>query len=107
MHGMFSAWRGRIREAAARFLPAVREKPMASAMAGPRHASSGCRVGLQADDETGEAELPLAPQPFGDDDGLDLRDALFDLAVDDHVVVLRPVAGLLGRLRHSGGDDGG
>src|SRR5712671_3884775 len=44
---------------------------MGSATVGPRHASSRCgaggwglRVGAQAVDEVGEAELPVAPQPI-------------------------------------------
>src|SRR6266478_9415224 len=111
---MLPTWRGLFWEAAARFLPGLREKRMGSATVGPRHGSSRCgaggrglRVGLQAVDEVGEAELPCAPQPFGGEDGLDLRDALLDLAVDDHEIVFRPVARLLGRLRHPGGYDGG
>ena len=46
MYRMFSAWRGRIRGAAARFLPALREKPMASAMPDPaahRHGAGSVR----------------------------------------------------------------
>src|SRR5438552_1630566 len=76
-----------------------------AATAGPRYAS-GLPVGAQAVDEVGKAELPLAPQPLGGDDRLNLRDALLDLAVDDHVIIFRPVAGLLGRLCHSSRDDG-
>src|SRR4029077_2879426 len=103
-----------LRGAAARFLPGLRDKPAGSAAAGPRHASSRCRaggwglrVGAQAVDEVGKAELSLAPQPFGDDDGLDLGDAFLDVAVDDHEIVFRPVAGFLGRLPHPTGTAGG
>src|ERR1700731_4856523 len=94
-------------EAAVRFLPGLRDKRTGSAAAGPRHASSRCRaggwglrVGAQAVDEVGQAGVSLAPEPFGDDDGLDLGDAFLDVAVDDHEIVFRPVARLLGRLRH-------
>src|SRR6266436_6387962 len=111
---MLPTWRGSLLGAAARFVPELRDKRTGSAAADPCHASSGCRavgwglrVGPQAGDEIGEAELPCAPQPFRGDDGLDLRDALLDLAVDDHVLVFRPVTRLLGRLRHPSGDDGG
>jgi hypothetical protein len=57
--------------------------------------SSGRRnwlLGPQAVDEIGEANLALTPQPLGGNDRLDLRDALLNVAVDDHIIVLRPMA---------------
>src|SRR5258708_2557063 len=61
---MLPTWRGLSWEAAARFLPGLREKRTRSATVGPRRASSGCRaggwglrVGAQVVDEIGEAEL--------------------------------------------------
>src|SRR5437879_5017555 len=104
MYRRFSTWSGRFWETAARFLPGLREERTGSATVGPHHTSSrrgaggrGLRVGAQAVDEIGKADLPLAPQPFGDDDRLNLRDAFLDVAVDDHVIIFRPMAGLLGR----------
>ena len=47
-----------------------------------------------------------SPQPLSGDDGSDLRDAFLDVAVDDHVIIFRPVAHLLGRLGHPRGDHG-
>ena len=63
-------------------------------------------VGPQAVDEIGEPDLPRPPKPLCGNDGLNLRDAVLDVAVDDYVIVFRPVAHFLGRLRHPGSDDG-
>src|ERR1700730_2975119 len=67
-------------EAAARFVPCLRDKRTGSATAGPRHAWSrggaggwGLRVGAQAVDEVSQGALPPAPPPVGRDDGLDPR----------------------------------
>src|ERR1700732_411169 len=60
MYRRFSTWKGRFWEAAARFLPDLREKRTGLATVGPHHASSRCgaggralRVGAQAVDEVG------------------------------------------------------
>ena len=61
----------------------------------------------QAVDEIGEAELAGAAQALGGDDRLDFGDAVVDLAVDDDVIVFRPVAHFLGGFGHPGDDDRG
>jgi hypothetical protein len=51
--------------------------------------------------ELGEADLTFAAQPLGGENRPHLGDGRHDLAVDDNVVVLRPVAHLIGGSRHS------
>src|SRR5205085_6827767 len=67
---------------------------------------SALSVHAQAVDEFGEAGLTNTAQTFRREDGADIRDALLDVAVDDHVIVFRPVAHLLGRFGHPRGDHG-
>jgi hypothetical protein len=61
----------------------------------------------QAVDEIGEADLTSAAEALGGDDRLNLRNARIELAVDDDVIVFRPVAHFFGRFRHARGDGGG
>src|SRR5580700_10289090 len=61
-------------------------------------------AGAEAVDEIGEADLPGAAQPLGDDDRLHEADAVLDVAIDDDVIVFRPVAHLGGRFGHARGD---
>ena len=58
----------------------------------------------QSVDEFGEAELALAAAALGGNDRGDFCDAFVDVAIDDHVIVFRPVAHFLGRFRHPRGD---
>src|SRR5882672_11740825 len=57
--------------------------------------------GTQPVDEIGKAGLARALPALGSQDGLHLGDAALEVAVDDDVVVLRPVAHLVGRFRQA------
>src|SRR5437773_9480572 len=61
----------------------------------------------QAVDEVGEADLAGAAEALGGDDRLNLRNARVEIAVDDDVIVFRPVAHFFGGFRHARGDGGG
>jgi len=61
-------------------------------------------AGAQPVDEIGEPDLPGAPEALGGDDRLHQADAFLDVAVDDDVIVFRPVAHLGGGFGHPRGD---
>src|SRR5438477_4876728 len=61
----------------------------------------------QAVDEIGEADLTGAAEALGGDNRLNLRNARVEIAVDDDVIVFRPVAHFFGGFRHARGDGGG
>src|SRR5438067_2913385 len=61
----------------------------------------------QAVDEIGEADLTGAPEALGGDDRLNFRNARVEVAIDDDVIVFRPVTHLFGGFRHARGDGGG
>src|SRR5262249_26968143 len=81
--------------------PALNE-PAARGAVGPIRSA-----GAQAVDEIGEAGLARAAQALGGDDRLHLGDARVEVAVDDDVIVFRPVAHLFGGFRHARGDGRG
>src|SRR3990172_5525460 len=55
----------------------------------------------QALDELVQADLALAAQAFGDDDGLHLADAVLEVAIDQDVIVFGPMAHFVGGLGHA------
>src|SRR5438477_6489170 len=61
----------------------------------------------QAVDEIGETDLAGAAETLGGDNRLNFRNARVEIAVDDDVIVFRPVAHLFGGFRHARGDGGG
>src|SRR5207237_7579546 len=58
-------------------------------------------------DEIGEADLAGAAEALGGDNRLNFRNARVEVAVDDDVIVFRPVAHFFGGFRHARGDCGG
>ncbi len=54
-------------------------------------------------DEGQQAGLSLAAAALGDQDGVHLIEAAVDVVVHQDIVVLRPVADLVGRFRHPPG----
>ena len=49
---------------------------------------------------SGETKLPLAPDPLGIEDRAHPPHALLEIAIDNHVIVFRPVAHFIGGFRH-------
>src|SRR4051812_34959551 len=60
---------------------------------------------LQTADKFGQSRLALALEAFGRQNRLHLRERAIDIGIDDHVVVLGPVAHLVGGLAHARMDD--
>ena len=61
---------------------------------------------LQRAHEIGQADLPLALEPLGREDRPHFGEGVVIVAVDDDVVVFRPMAHFAGGLGHAGADDG-
>ena len=57
--------------------------------------------------EAGQSHPPGPAQALRAQDGLDFRTRRFDVVVDDHIVIFRPVADLVRSLRHALGDGRG
>ena len=71
-----------------------------SSNAGPGRARNLQRL-LQLAHERHEPREALAPQPLGGEDRAQALEAAVEIGVDDDVVVFRPVADLVARLRHA------